>query len=133
MRSQIGKEISNSPSPVTSFIKSILREVEVGYICADVKVREEMLNIHGTIHGGMIALIADEAIGATILTVTDKSHVSVNLHVDYIRAAAKDEILQIKTKILKKGKSIINVECSIHNQHNKLVAKACSNLLCIAE
>ena len=127
-KAQIGKEIEQSPSPVGMWLKVILIEVNKGSITADIKVRDEMTNPGGMLHGGMIALIADEMIGATIATL-DLPHffVSVNLNTDFLYPVKKGETVRAETKIIRKGKNIIHTECKIYNSENKLIAKAQSN------
>ena len=127
-KSQIGKEIVESPSPVGMWLRPVLINVEEGSITADIKIRDEMSNPAGTVHGGIYALIADEIIGATIATLDlPVFFASVNLNTDFIYPVKKGEIVTAKTEIIRKGKNIIHTECKIYNSEKKLVAKACSN------
>lgn len=127
-KAQVGKEISESPSPVGRWLKGTLIEVEEGKLTADITVREEMTNPIGTLHGGMIAAIADEMIGATIATLDlPNVYVSVNLNTDFLHPAKLGEVVRAKAEVVRKGKNIIHTECTIFNSKNKLVAKSSSN------
>ncbi|MCD4791959.1 MAG: PaaI family thioesterase [Bacteroidales bacterium] len=127
-RNQIGKEITQTPSPVGMWLKPVLREVSEGSVTANITVREEMTNPAGMLHGGIITLIADEIIGATIATLELPDFFpSVNLYTDFLYPVKKGETVTARTIIIRKGKNIINTECKIYNSENKLIAKANSN------
>jgi acyl-coenzyme A thioesterase 13 len=133
-KTQIGKIIDQSPSPVGNWLQAILIEVEEGSISADVKVRKEMTNPVRTLHGGMIAAIADEMIGATIATLElPHVYVSVNLHTDFLFPVKEGETVRAKSEIIRRGKNIIHTECRIYNSDNKLVAKSSANNIKINE
>ena len=127
-KSQIGKEIAQTPSPVGMWLKPVLREVSEGSVTAEIKVREEMTNPAGMLHGGIITLIADEIIGATIATLELPDFFpSVNLYTDFLYPVKKGETVTAKTEIIRKGKNIINTECKIYNSENKMIAKSQAN------
>jgi uncharacterized protein (TIGR00369 family) len=127
-RSQIGSQLIHSESPVGVWLKPVLREINEGSITADFFVRLEMTNPIGTLHGGMIALIADEMIGATIATLElSNVFVSVNLNTDFLYPIKKGETVTAKTEIIRKGNSIIHTECRFYNSEHKMIAKACGN------
>lgn len=127
-RSQIGKVIEHTPSAVGMWLKPVLREVSEGSLTADVIVREEMTNPMKMLHGGIIALISDETIGAAIATLElTEFFPSVNLHTDFLYGAKLGETITAKAEIIRKGKNIINTECRIYNADNKLIAKSSSN------
>jgi acyl-coenzyme A thioesterase 13 len=127
-KTQIGKEIIKSPSPAGMWLRPVLLTVEEGRIKAEITVRPEMTNPAGTLHGGMIALIADEIIGATIATLDLPDFFpSVNLYTDFLNGAKSGEKVTAEAIITRKGKNIINTECRIYNSDNKLIAKSQSN------
>jgi uncharacterized protein (TIGR00369 family) len=126
----IGQEISESPSAVTRWLKGKLLEIEEGALVAEFVVRPEMTNPLGILHGGSIALIMDDMIGATVYTLPTEVHfVSTNLNVSYLNAARLNEKIIAKTSIVKKGKTFIFAECEIYNSRNSLIAKCSSGLV----
>jgi len=127
-KEQIGKELTQSPSPVGMWLKPVLKCVEEGILKAEFIVRKEMTNPAGTLHGGIISLIADEMIGATIATLELPTfYVSVNLYTDFLFTAKLGETVTAETKIIRKGKNIINTECMLYNSEEKLISKSYSN------
>ena len=129
-KSNLDKEIANSPSPVGNWLKGVIRDAEEGKLVVDFKLRPEMANPMGYGHGGIYSLIIDEIIGATVFTLNLEYHfVTVNLNVDYFANLKVGETVTAKSNIIKQGKNIINVECNIYNSKNKLLAKGNSNLI----
>jgi len=127
-KSQIGKEITQSSSPAGVWLKPVLLEVNEGSLKAEFTVRPEMTNPAGMLHGGMIALISDEMIGATIATLDLPDFFpSINLYIDFLSGAKLGETVTAETVINRKGKNIINSECRIYNAERKLIAKSQSN------
>ncbi len=127
-RTQIGKVIEHTPSAVGMWLNPVLKEVNEGSITAEIIVREEMTNPMKMLHGGIIALISDEVIGASIATLELPDFFpSVNLHTDFLYGAKLGEKITAKAEIIKKGKNIINTECRIYNSDNRLIAKSSSN------
>ena len=85
LKAQEGKIITNSPSPVCNWLQGKLIFVKEAKLIVEFKVREEMTNPVGMLHGGMFALIADEMIGATVATLNlTKFYVSINLTIDFL-------------------------------------------------
>ena len=127
-KAQIGKVIEYTPSAVGMWLKPVLKEVNEGSITAEVVVREEMTNPMKMLHGGIIALISDEIIGAAIATLElSEFFPSVNLHTDFLYGAKLGETITARAEIIRKGKNIINTECRIYNSENKLIAKSTAN------
>jgi len=129
-KSNIGKESTNTPSPVGNWLKGVIREVDEGKLTIEFKIRPEMANPMGYVHGGIFSLIIDEIIGATIFTLNLKNYfVTINLNVDYFANIKIGELVIAKSSIIRQGKNIINAECKIFNSENKLLAKGSSNLI----
>jgi len=129
-KSNLNKEITNSPSPVGNWLKGVMKKADKGKLSVEFKIRPEMTNPMGYVHGGIFSLIIDEIIGATIFTLNLDNHfVTVNLNVDYFSNVKIGEVVLAKSNIIKQGKNIINIECNIYNSENKLLVKGSSNLI----
>jgi len=128
---QIGKDASHSPSPLMQWLNPILLSANAGELEFSYVVREEMTNPLGIIHGGTTAAIIDDAIGAAVFSL-GVSHVytTVSLSVDYFSRARAGETIIAQTKIVKKGRQIINGDCEVWNaDKTRLIAKGHSNLI----
>ena len=129
-KKQIGKPIKETPSPVGLWLGGTLTDIEEGSLTADIKIRTEMTNPEGMLHGGTAALICDEMIGAAVASLEKGNFfVSINLHTEFLRPAKKGDTIRAKSQVIKNGKNVINAECKIFNSQNKIVAKAQSNLI----
>ena len=131
IKSVIGKEEQLSPSPFMNWLKPVALAAEYGSLTFEYKIREELTNPMGHLHGGVIAGMIDDIMGATVYSL-DKSDyfVTVNLSVDYFAPAMLGDVVQAVTKVVKEGRNIINVECELWLPAKKrLLAKASSNLM----
>lgn len=131
LKSHIGKEITDSPSPFMAWLQPVILAVEDGSLTFQHTIRKEMTNPFGTLHGGITAAIIDDAIGATLISYEEPYfYVSVNLMVDYLSAAREGDVILAQTSIIKKGSQIVNAQCEVWNaDRSKLIAKGYTNLL----
>lgn len=95
------------------------REVDDG-VCLAVEVREAHCNGRGFAHGGLIASLADNAMGLSAVRrarerpgAEKTSAVTVSLALDFIDAAQQGECLEIQPTVLKVGRTLAFVECRV--------------------
>ena len=69
-----------------------LLEVRPGYARMQMTVRRDMVNIHGTTHGGMLFTLADSAFGYACNT-HNKVAVASNCSIEFLRPAHLGDIL----------------------------------------
>ena len=125
-----GKEIKDSRSPAGNWIGFTLEQVEKGHAILTAAVRHEMTNPYGNIHGGMMSLVIDEAIGWAVVSLDTESHyTSLTLNTDFLYAIKEGERLRAESRVLRVGKKIINVECHVYDLQGKILARANSNLI----
>jgi uncharacterized protein (TIGR00369 family) len=94
-------------------------------------VREEMLNPMGTIHGGAIAAILDEAMGMQLFVKSsnDDTFFALNISVDFVKNAKLGEKLRVSTEVVRIGKNTANLKSIILNSKEEVVAHGSSNFL----
>lgn len=131
LQSFIGKEITGSPSHFMNWLKPVVISAEPGELVFSYVIRKEMTNPAGTIHGGVIASIIDDLIGATVYSLGLKdAYTTVNNSIDYFAPAFEGEVITAKTAIVKKGRTIINLACEVMlPSRNRLIAKGQSNMI----
>lgn len=131
LRAAINKPGHHSPSPFMNWLNPVAREIEYGSLTFEYTIRPEMTNPAGLLHGGVIAGIIDDLIGATVFSLEKTGHyVTVNLAVDYFSMVQEEDLVIAKSRLIKAGRKIINVECELWNPaKNRLVAKGHSNLM----
>jgi acyl-coenzyme A thioesterase 13 len=126
----LGKEVKGSRSQAGNWLAFTLDEIEKGRAVISLIVKKDMTNPYGNIHGGMMSLVIDEVIGWAVVSLDlDTHYTSMNLNVDFLYAIKEGERLKAESKVIRHGKKIIHVECSVYNMHNELLARASSNLI----
>ncbi|SEL79133.1 PaaI family thioesterase [Acinetobacter sp. DSM 11652] len=93
------------------------REISVQYIAL-----ESFTNPRGSVEGGMICAMLDDAMGIlAALNQTEKPAATINLTIDFFRPCEVGEVLA-KAWFIKEGRKILSIESEAW-QHGKLVAK----------
>lgn len=125
-----GKYFTDSNSKAGRWLRYKLVEVEAGSITASVKVRENMTNPNGMLHGGMIAMIMDELCGlAFYSTGNPYYYTTVNISIDYLFSAPLHSTVIAKSKVMRSGKKIANTECFLYDDQGRIIAHGKSNLV----
>lgn len=125
-----GKEVHDSRSPAGNWLGITLERIEKGEAVLTAVVRKEMTNPYGNIHGGMMSLVIDEAIGWAVVSLdTEHHYTSLTLNLDFLYAIKEGNRLRAESKVLRVGKKIINVECHVYDMEGKVLARANSNLI----
>lgn len=99
--------------------------VEKGKVCCTIKAEPTLLNNFGKLHGGCTCLLVD-VIGTMALLTTNplKPGVSVDLNVNFLRAADAGELLNIEGVVLKTGKTLGFTRVTISSASSgKLIAE----------
>ena len=126
----LGKEVTDSRSPAGNWLAFTLEHIEKGEATLNMMVRPEMTNPYAHIHGGMMSLVIDEAIGWAVVSMdTDNHYTSLTLNVDFLYAIKAGKRLRAQSKVLRVGKKIINVECHVYDLDGKILARGNSNLI----
>lgn len=86
-------------------------------------VDQRMHNPMGFVHGGVIALLADAAMGIAFGRTLDDEHgfATIELKTSFIRPATETR-LRAHAKLIQRGLRIGFVECAITDARSKLVA-----------
>ncbi len=117
-----------SPSPYGRWLNGFLQEASEDSFVMIYTVREDMTNPVKILHGGVTAGMVDDVMGMMLAALSDEFFfTTVNLSVDYLSSAKVGEKVSVHSKIVRKGKQIINAECRVSNADGKLIAKASSN------
>lgn len=80
-------------------------------------------NLYGMSHGGALASIADTAMGVSCASL-GRRVVTLELNINFIRAAAPGERVIAKAKVIHRGKSTLVVEADVVKEDESLLAKA---------
>ena len=88
-------------------------------------VRPRHKQIHGVVHGGIIAALADTtaAIAAYTVIPRDVEIATLELKINYLEPVPGGRV-KADAKVLRAGRNFIVVECEIYNETGSMAAKA---------
>ena len=131
-KEQIGKEVAQTPQGFSSWLQPSILVVEDDSMTIRVRVRAEMCNPAGTLHGGIHSAILDEVIGMTVAAMGNDTHfVSRNMTTDYLRAAREGEFVTARSQVIRKGHSAIHLIGSLFNTEGKELSRATQNMVSV--
>ena len=122
------------PPPVSRLIGFVLKSTEPGHAIFEMEADERHHNPMGTLHGGIYCDIADAAMGfAYAATLAEgETFTTIELKINFLRAVRK-ATLTAEARVVKAGSTVGYVECEIKDQAGKLVAKAASTCMKLAQ
>jgi acyl-coenzyme A thioesterase 13 len=93
-------------------------ELSLG-LCAQAK----HANLRGIVHGGVLAAIADMALGYTLAFATDPPQglVTANLTIDYAGSAKIGDWMETRTDVQRQGGCLAFANCYIHVGEQRIV------------
>jgi uncharacterized protein (TIGR00369 family) len=105
--------------------------VEPEKLVLEFTMREEQANPAGLIHGGVVAALVDETIGAMMFYVGEPHFKkSVNITVNFLSGARPGDVLHVEARLIKTGKNISFGDARvIRADDQRLIATGNLNLL----
>jgi len=112
------------PDPFGTLLGIDMYERGDGYSRGRVVVRPQLMNPHGTLHGGVMYSLADQSMGAAVYTKLEagESCATIEIKMVYI-AAVREGTLDCETRVINKGRRVAVLESEVRNG-DTLVAKA---------
>lgn len=96
--------------------------VAEGEADAELPMREEFLNLHKTVHGGILLTLADVT-GGTAACTHGSSVVTVDNSYHFLRAGADVSLLRAHAREIKAGRKLMVYDVSIFDQDDKLLGE----------
>jgi uncharacterized protein (TIGR00369 family) len=87
-----------------------------------------MLNPHGTVQGGFVAAMLDDAMGPALVSMSGGTLApsSVDINVSFVRPVKPGRVIA-KGRVVNKGRSIVFLEAELFDTDGKLLARATSS------
>jgi acyl-CoA thioesterase len=98
-----------------------LARVAPGFACVTMRVRPEMVNGHGSCHGGVVFALADSAF-AFACNSYNEATVAAAASIDYLAAARAGDELTAEARELWRTRRNGIYEITVSNQHGERVA-----------
>jgi uncharacterized protein (TIGR00369 family) len=102
-----------------------MEAAEPGRAVVRMRVRTRHKQVHGVVHGGIVAALADTAGGlAGYMTVPRATRLAtVEMKINFLEAVERGT-LTAEARVLRRGRNFIIVDCDVWNADRKWVAKA---------
>jgi uncharacterized protein (TIGR00369 family) len=119
------------PPPIARLVGFTIIAAEPGRVTCRMETNvERHANPMGTVHGGILCDIADAAMGmahASLLK-EGESFTTLELKINYLRPVWNATLTAIGV-VIKPGSTVSLVECTIHDEQDRMVAKASSTCM----
>ncbi len=103
----------------------VLGKAEPGRVILQMHVDERHKQVHGVVHGGVIAALADTAGGlATYMACSRGTRIAtIEMKINYLEAV-EGGILDAEARVVRLGAHVSVVDCDVRDESRRLVAKA---------
>jgi uncharacterized protein (TIGR00369 family) len=102
-----------------------LAVAEPGRVILRMRVSERHMQVHGVVHGGILAALADTAGGlATYMAVPRGRRVAtIEMKINYLEAVEGGTV-EAEARVVRRGRHIAVVDCDVRSEDHRLVGKA---------
>jgi uncharacterized protein (TIGR00369 family) len=102
-----------------------LEHAEQGRATLRMKVQPRHMQIHGVVHGGVLASLADTAGGLAIYLSLPRGSraATVEMKMNFLEPVQSGTVFA-EARILRQGKYLAVVECDLRDDRNRMVAKS---------
>ena len=113
--------------PYIKLLGMQLDALKQGEAILSLKMRDELRQPQGFLHGGATASIIDTATAFAVITVLeqDEKATTVDLTVHYLRPVVEGTIT-CTAKVVRAGRRLLTVSAEVFNEEGKLIATALS-------
>jgi uncharacterized protein (TIGR00369 family) len=115
-----------APSRAWAWMGFQLAEKGEGTATVEMTATDDMANVSGFVHGGIISTLADSAMGRSLRTLQPgvTRAMSFDLKLNFINAAKIGERLRATGKVIHAGRRTVVTECRVEGRDGRLVATA---------
>lgn len=102
-----------------------IAEAGFGRVVMSMRVGDQHRQIHGVVHGGVMATLVDTAGGlATYMALPRGTRTAtIELKINYLEGVESGEV-RADARVVRMGRHIAVVDCDVHDHRGRLVAKA---------
>jgi len=120
-------------SEFQAFVGARLERVEPDHVDVSLRVEPRHLNLSGTLHGGMIATLADTATGLAYRSglADDQSAVTSSLSVTFLRPGGPG-VVTARGRVIRRGSRFGYAEADVEDAEGRLLARATATFTVLA-
>jgi uncharacterized protein (TIGR00369 family) len=118
------------PPPIATLIGFRIAAVEPGRAVMEMEAGPQHANPMGTLHGGILGGLADAAMGMAYASTLDEgeSFTTLELKINFLKPVWTGRLVATG-HVVKGGHTVGLVECDVHDDKDRLVARASSTCL----
>src|SRR5213080_4089070 len=109
------------PPPIATLIGFTIRSIEPGHAVMEMEAGPQHANPMGTVHGGVLCDLADAAMGMAYAS-------SLELKINFLKPVWTGRLVATG-RVVKGGHTVGLVECDVHDDKDRLVARASSTCM----
>ena len=119
-------------NPLLRFLGIEIKEISKEQAVLALPLRGEFIQGAGVVGGGILATLADEAMGHIVAANLrdDETAATIDMDIKFLKSVTSGDICARAT-LVKKGRRIINLQADIVNAAEELVAKTSGSFLII--
>ncbi len=127
-KKRVSKALSEVPYARLLGIK--LEQIESGSATLLMRVRKQLTQNHGVVHGGAMASLIDSATAFAIITLLapEEKVTTVDLTISYVRPVMNGSV-SCTAKVVRAGRRLFVVSAEVFDDGQKLVATALSTYI----
>ena len=109
----------------TSLLGLSLESLEKGHVVFTMKIKPRHKQLHGVVHGGVLATVADTVAAIAAYTTVPKGTeiATVELKINFLEPVPGGQIKAIG-RVLRTGRNFVVTECEIYKEDGAMAAKA---------
>jgi uncharacterized protein (TIGR00369 family) len=118
------------PPPVARLIGFTMASAELGRVVMELEVGPQHANPMGTVHGGILCDLADAAMGMAYASSLDEGETftTLELRINFLKPVWSGRLTAVG-RLVKGGRTVGLVECDIHDDKDRLIARASSTCM----
>jgi uncharacterized protein (TIGR00369 family) len=118
------------PPPVATLIGFTITSIEPGRAVLEMDAGPQHANPMGTLHGGIVCDLADAAMGMAYASSLDEGETftTLELKINFLKPMWTGH-LSATGRLVKGGQTVGLVECDVHDDKDRLVARASSTCM----
>ena len=122
----------DAPSSQALGTERIGQDIEAGETTIRMTARDGWTSPHGSIHGGFVAAMMDEAIGTPVFVISGgkSAPLMLDLNVTYLAPVYPGPVIG-KGRVIKMGKKVAFLEASLEDETGKELARGTSKAMLV--
>lgn len=115
------------PMPLAEHLGFHVVQADFGVVTVELVPKEIHHNLAGTVHGGVLSVIADSAMGLAFGTTIEpgQTFTTVEQKINFLRPVF-EKTVRARGEVIQRGRTLGLIECRITDSEGKLVAFATS-------